>query len=436
MLRVHEALRSVGHPGLICQTQVWCAGRLDEARLSAALAALCRRHPVLGARLVQEDHLTAVFWQFQGGGTCPLHVRELPGAGEAAVLDQAEKLMAGPLDVCRDPPVAFHLFRRPGAGDVLVASFSHILMDGRAPELLLYELDRLAGAPDADPAPPDREVDLLAAEMARSSGWRRFRGLLAYARTSWRHRDEPMTIALPDLPLWVVGPVRIALRSLGRADTDRLAARLRKLCGYESLAAAVLASGFRATAACTPRRYGPRARCRTFTPINLRHPSARRPIFRNLLSAVTVSAAREELADRDRLTRALNAQVRDGLRRGEDLGLLRMLALLRRGSGLRRAMLKPELRQRTFGFSFHGRGVAGFDSLAGTPIDRLFTLVTDAYPPGIQLQVNQCAGRLDLSLAYAADAVPEAVANTFLDVLVDDLLTASPQSPPRPVRPE
>jgi hypothetical protein len=421
MLRTHDNLQSLGQAGLLCQTQVWCAGRVDEARLRAALADLCRRHPVMQSRLVRGDGGKRGSWVFTGGPGLSLHVHELPGSGEADVLGCAERLLAAPVHLDREPPLAFHLLRRPAGGDVLVLQFCHALMDGRAPDLLLAELER--PAPEVGSGPADDAADPLAEHLARFSRWRRFRSVLQAFRLSRRHRGEPMTIALPDLPDRVHGPPRIALRSLGREETERLGARLRKLCGYESMAAALLASGFRATAACASRRFGDNARCRTFVPLNLRGPADLRPIFRNLLSRVTVSAAPAELADRDGLTRAINAQVRDALRRGEDLGWLQLMCLF---SPRRKRAVNPERGRRSFAFSFHGRAVAGFDSLCGTAVERLFTLLTNAYPPGLHLHANQLDGRLHLSVFFTAGAIPESVANAFLDTVAADLLDAHP----------
>jgi hypothetical protein len=187
--------------------------------------------------------------------------------------------------------------------------------------------------------------------------------------------------------------------------------------------AALLASGFRATAACASRRFGAAARCRTIVPLNLRPSGDVGPIFRNMMSLVSVSAAPAELADRDGLTRALNAQVRNALRRGEDLGVLQAMWWSRRK---RTIAFKPESRMRTFGYSFHGRAVAGFDSLCGTAIDRLFTLGANIYPPGLHLQANQFGGRLHLSVFYTAGAIPESTANAFLDAVAADLLAVNP----------
>jgi hypothetical protein len=426
MLRIHDFLQSIGHAGLICQTQVWCAGRVDESRLQAALSALCHRYPVMQSRVVRSYRTLKASWIFTGGPGLPLHVHHLPEPSEAAVLGFAERLLGTPPDLDQEPPLAFHLLRRPGAGDVLVLMFGHALMDGRGPEVLLSELERPSPLPGAGEGPA-KAVHFPEGYLAGHSRWRRLRSLWYSAGLVWTHRDEPMTIALPNLPRFVVGPPRIALRSLTRADSERLSARLRRLCGYEAIAAAFLASGFRATVACASRRFRPDARCRTFTPINLRPPGNGPAVFGNMMSTITVSPARALLADRDGLTRAINAQVRGNLRCGEDIGMLQYFSWLRRmPEVVRHLMLEPGVRDRTFGFSFHGRAIPGFDSLCGTAIERLFTLAADAYPPGMQLQVNHIDGRLHVSLFYIADAIPEPVASAFLDVLVADVLATNP----------
>jgi hypothetical protein len=433
MLRIHDFLQSVGHVGLLCQTQVWCTGRVAEARLRAAVAGLCHRFPVMQSRLVRSYRTTAASWVFTGGPGLSVPVHELPDPSEAAVLRCAEGLLSRPLDLGNEPPLVFHLLRRPGAGDVLVLQFAHALMDGRAPEVLLSELER--PVPDAGTAEANGAADFPQGHLAGHSLWRRLRSVWYSVRQSQRHRDDPMTIAPPDLPRWVTGPPRLALRSLARADTERLGARLRRLCGYEAVGAAFLASGFRATAACATRPFGPNARCRTFIPFNMRPAGPRQPVFGNLMTSVSVSATRAQLADRDRLTRDLNAQQRENLRRGEDLGMMQVLYLIQpRPTIIRQLMHEPGVRERTFGFSFHGRAVAGFDSLCGTPVERLFTSGSDIFPPGLQLQVNHAGGRLHVSLFYTAGAIPEPLANTFLDVLLDDVLAASPAGAvaPRP----
>lgn len=89
MLRLHDGLQSLGHAGMVCQTQVWCAARLDEARLRAALAALCQRYPVMQSRLDRGSRRSPAAWIFTGGPGLPLHVHELAGPDETAVLGLA-----------------------------------------------------------------------------------------------------------------------------------------------------------------------------------------------------------------------------------------------------------------------------------------------------------------------------------------------------------
>jgi hypothetical protein len=421
MLVAHDQMRLHDHPGFTCQTHLWLNGRLDAPALRAALERLARRHPVAAARLVRSE-AGAPAWRF-GGPPPPLEETVIPDRAESSVLAVAERLASRPVDLDRDPPLSMHLLRHSSGDDVLILSFSHVLMDGKAPELVLREIDRLHDPNRADETSPDQATGLdFDARLGQAPRLRRLRCALRVVAGHLRLPVRSVSLSSPHGPAWVTKDHRIGLRELDERRTQILADRVRDICGFVNLCPAVLASAFRAIARLTPRTIRRRTVLLADVPLNLRPPGATSPLFGNSMSFIPLSARACVLADRDGLTGALSRQMREQLRRGIDLGNLQMMSVMSRFERSCAAHIRARMQHSpvSLGFGFLGP-VAGLETFCGVPVSRLHTLNAALAPPGVTLQVNQFRGRLGLGLTYVSRSVPPGLAGEFLDTMMADL---------------
>jgi len=424
----HQSLRQLGQAGFSCQSHVWLDGGLSETQLQSALARLARQHPVVTGRIAESD-TGRIEWV--GSGAAPaLRVHTLGNDDESSVWRQAEALLAEPCDLDAADPIAFHLLRRPCGRDVLIVQWIHALMDGKAPELVLAELNRLAESPSPemmDARHPERvdanndgDITLI---LRRHPRKQRFKSAARVVASHLRLPVRSLTLEPPSKPAWVFAPTRIGLRTLDVDATAQLSARVRQLCGLHNLTPAVVASVYRVIARLSPRTKRHRSIFRTDVPLNLRTPGATGPIFRNYMSFISLHAHLHELRSRDGLTTLLHRRMREQLSAGMDLGnLVMMNQMSRRPRMLRRVLMRRMQRHPlTLGFGFLGPLMPGLEAVLGVPIERFYTLNMAISPPGLTLQVNLCRGRLNLAATYVEAVVPQKLADAFLDGVVEDL---------------
>ena len=424
MLVAHQGLCALGHAGFSCQSHVWLDGCLDIDRLSDALGRLARRHPVVTSRIIEAATPDAA-WHSRADAAPVIRVHSLADDTESSVLRQAEALLAEKWDLGAVDPIAFHLLRRPCGRVVLIVQWNHALMDGKAPELVLAELNRLtnAGTPTNENAPCDDAGD-ISAVVRRHSKRRR---IIACSRIIASHVRRParsITLEPVRKPAWVFKPIRIAVRTLDAAATTALSERVRRTCGLLNLTPAILASVYRVMARLTPRQISPHSIFRTDVPLNLRSPGATGPIFRNFMSFISLHAKKDELQSRDELTRLLHRRMRDQLARSADIGNLVLMEWLSRRPGMLHAHLLGRMQKHplTLGFGFLGPLTAGLTNVLEVPIERFYTLNTAMSPPGFTLQANLSRDQLNLAVTYIEAVIPESLAMAFLDGLGNDLI--------------
>lgn len=428
MLTAHNGLRGVGHGGFICQTHAWLAGRVDAAALKAALVRLHRQYPVVTARLEDAGGKEAPCWRFRADTPPTLYEFTLPDADDATVLAHAARLFEQPLDHDRTDPIAFHLLHLPDGRDVLVLVFSHVLMDGKAPEFVLKELDRHfhAQSPDGGSlAPPDgtAPADEMAEHLGRFEKKRRRRAAWQVIRSHLHLPVRPVTMTPPHLKDWIGAPYGILVRRVDEDQTAALLRRIRQLCGFANPTPAVLASVFRTIGRLAPHAQTDRTLFQTDLPLNLRPPGRMEPIFRNFMSFLQMSARKGELADRDEATLMLNARMRDQLRRGIDLGNLQMMHWMAPHANLLRRHIIARMKDQPFtiGFGFLGPVTAGLERLFGCHVQQLYSLNSAISPPGTTMQVNQFGKCMNVMLTYIESAVPRVTATALVDETIADL---------------
>lgn len=433
MLVGHDGMRSIDHAGFQCQSHLWLSGRVDVPTLRRALEALHCHYPVMTARLDKfppaapsprrKPQPAGPRWAFQNNTPVELHEATLDASDEAAVWRYGGRWFDEPLDLPRMNPIGFHLLHLPDGRDVFLLRWSHVLMDGKAPELVVHEISQRFADPSL-PASPPPAGDEMQAHLAKFDRKLRRQAAARVIRSHIRLPVRPLTLVPPDAPDWVTGPFRMIVRTLDADATERCAARVKRLCGFNNMAPVVLASVFRACLQHTPRRVKGRSLLQTDVPLNLRPPGSTQPLFRNFMAFISLGARVRDLARRDDLAQQLNVQMREQLRRGIDLGNLQMMAFMSRYDRMLAKHIKSHMQKSpmALGFGFLGPAFGGMESFCDVPVERFYTLNSALAPPGITLQVNVHRGRLNFALTYVGDAVPDSLAQAFLDTMVADLL--------------
>jgi hypothetical protein len=421
MARLHQAIRQRGGAGLSVQSHVLLAGRIDEAALRGAAERLAHCYPIVTARQVSDGNRG---WHWEPGTAkgCPLTVAALDTDDPAAYWQYAERCMNTPMDGDGAAPVWFHLLRTPAGRDAVLLQWDHRLMDGMAGQLLLREVNRLCReaecAKGAEPAGDEVR------QYVGRHGWReRVRAMFGMQRNLLLlRRPARLTAGCAAPP--AVSTVRLAVRCLDEGQTTACLGRVKRLCGFVSPTPVLLASAFRAVQRVAPGAGGWRRRVSTPAPVNLRPPGANLPIFANLQTYLDLNVTFGDLADRDGLVRRLHRMVREELRRGADLGFLVLAERLTRRPLRARLAVRGLFRALTFIYGYHGAVGAGLETFCGTPVDNVYSgLVTAWAPPGLSLAVNQYRGRLNVMVSYVAEVIPQALAEAFVDALVEDLVS-------------
>lgn len=421
MLVGHLGLRSLGHTGFQCQSHTWFEGRLDAKRFVEALERLNQRFPVVSGRIRPRDGGLPA-WQFHTFGRFEFNEHTLKGDELDHVLKWAFDLYAQPLDLDRSTPISFNLLHLPTRDDVLICRFAHPLMDGKSPELLIKELNRLYNDPNSDVTPQEVD-DGVSSHLCKYPVAKRSKAAFHAIRQRIFWPRKSIRLSRSDAPKWVLGPYRAIVREMSIEQTTALQARVRKLSGFPNLCAAVLASVFRALVANAPGPIKPNDVVQTDVPINVRPPDADQPIFHNCMSFVTIRMRANQLDNRDTAIREITAQMRDQIRKEIDLGTLQLIQVMSRFDSVFRMFIKMGLQHAPFSlaFGFQGQALVGLDTVCALPVSRYYCLIAALHPPGATVQINQFRGKMNIVLTYPGDAIADDVARRYVECIVDDL---------------
>jgi Condensation domain len=129
-------------------------GNLEPARLRPALDELQRRHPLLGAAVVDADNGKDFYYQFGVAGPIPL---ELSNAPPDEWLTAFEQQLHQPFDLAAGPLMRC-LYLGSSSGGHLIIALHHIIVDGASAKWLVREfLDLCACQTGFEGAP--REIE-------------------------------------------------------------------------------------------------------------------------------------------------------------------------------------------------------------------------------------------------------------------------------------
>jgi hypothetical protein len=151
-------------------------------------------------------------------------------------------------------------------------------------------------------------------------------------------------------------------------------------------------------------------------------------LFGNPVTALPLRARAEDIVDRDELIRMLGRQIREHLQTNADIGILQLMPFLsRRSDDARLAVHLAMSKGFSLWYAYFGSADGIGAELCGTEIEEV-SFVGPAWPPmGLTLLVNQFRGRLMFHATYVPASVSEEMASRFLDELLSDLLSDSPQ---------
>jgi hypothetical protein len=133
-------------------------GQLSREAIEAALAGLCRRHPLLAVRAAQRADGTAYFTD---EGVPPISLRIVERAADDDWVEEAEREIQQPSNYRTEPQIRCIWLRGRETSD-LVLVCDHLLADGRAAVVALRDILDLLAVPTraAEPlmAPPIHEL--------------------------------------------------------------------------------------------------------------------------------------------------------------------------------------------------------------------------------------------------------------------------------------
>jgi hypothetical protein len=425
MLSVCGSLQSLGAPGFETQTIVWLRDGKQAEAIRTSIAQLSRLYPAICARLVPRSRSRSPFWQFRPDVECALQESNLSTADPADVLQLAARLLSMPRDLTTEDPIRFHLVHCAVGSAALIMQYSHALMDHTAAGLTLLEIDAIAAgrASQKEQIDAREQTGLIGPYLSGFSTKRR----LQAAWRSWTHRMRGLRGEVAALHARTCNDTRgifcIARRVLSEEQTRSVVKRVAATSGLPSVSMAVLGSLFRAMqrvsgGACTSQR-----KFVAGIGLDLGLRRGRGPIFQNGVSVVPVHASADQLEDRDALTQALNAQLRQQLTNHLDLGVVQLAALTRRFPGFVSRKTRQLLRDGySLWYAYFGRMNAVKASFCGTQVDDVAVIAPAWSGPGLAVTVTQWQDRLAFQATYAPSIVSDQLLDNFLNVAIDDLI--------------
>jgi NRPS condensation-like uncharacterized protein len=303
------------------QLEVRAPGRLDEARLRAAVGHALRLHPMARARQAPWSGMRLQYtWEIpETVGVEPLAVVECRD-DEALGRVRAE-LQSLPVPLNESPPLRLLLARHP-AGDAVMLHASHTATDGIGALRFLRSIVRAyAGEPDA--LPP---VDPLAARDLR-------------ARLAARGPQEQLarwdSLLRGNAEAWWAPPARVvgvgarALPGYGFVHVRLSAEEVARLNGRRQLGATlndVLLAALHLAIDRWNRAHGQAPhRISSYVPTNLRPANWRFEVMGNLSLSATVSSFPEERSEPGALLASIVRQTRRIKETGEAAALAELL---------------------------------------------------------------------------------------------------------------
>ena len=407
------------------QLEVGSTGTLDEARMHAALAATCSRHPLLRARVERHSPLERRYsWHVDPPGAeldlRPLRVVDCPDDDALAKVRTELYSPSIPLDTT--PPLRAVLARRPH-GDLLLLATSHVPTDGMSCLRIARTLTAAYRGDDdpGDPLPLERARDL--SELgARSLGERVDRALEG-SRKLVEALSPPTRVADAD-----VTDREGFGHTHHRLSTQETSTLVKGRPDGVSVNDVLLAALHLAVQRWNDAHDETTERVGLMMPVNLRPAAWSTEVVGNYASFVTVSTSPEDRTDLATAVRAVAEQTTD-LRRAARAGGLKDLMDLVNPLPLGVKRLMPVLLPVTGDRFVDSAVLSNLGRVAAPPtFDAKDTDPDDAelwfspparMPMGVGLGVVSTATRLHLVLRHQFRRLGPSAARDFLHLVVE-----------------
>lgn len=434
------AEQRMGLPGATAHFQLELANRLDIERLRHAVAALWRVYPATAARPELSLRTGRPRWRLDGARRDPrriVRLHELAADAQSTLHGAVEELFNTGLNLQRRPPVQFHVFRRPRAGDVLIMRCTHALADGRGCLRMLEELDRLwREGPDLSTLRSAgdelrNDLDALIAEVPLR---RRLELLRESMRSATPGRQPGIQLARDRIPR-KLGRLYFAIRQLDARDLDTVRRHATQLGEGARLSDYLRASGIAALHAVLPKPVGWPWR---YTMMNYIDNRRHRPgaVCWNFTSALPIAVPAWMAPDRRQVARHMRAQMtahrtaQTAVRDAVTLRLVTRLptacfgALIRSGFAIgsspaaRMGMRLPL----SLPFGILGGFGRPMPTFCGATLENGYAYRTVIPQPGYAVDLTLLDDRLNVVGAGLESRVSRATLNALLDRFVQTVL--------------
>jgi hypothetical protein len=313
---------------------------------------------------------------------------------------------------------------RSDGRDVLLAQYSHVLLDHARAVGVLRRLDALADGRE-QPSAPVPWRDPVWAHLRRFPRTLRHRAGPAAADLRRHMRGGSIKLGRP--APGDTAPTRYAILAhrLTAEQTRAAEARVRAVVGVPNLSMAILAALFRGLDRLTVGRPDRGNYYQAGIALDLGLKNRPADALENLSTLVPLLVPGTVTTDRDGLVRVLARQLLDKLSSRTDVGILEMVTQF--GRRRDRAGWVMDLLMRyclCFWYGYLGAIDVG-PTLLGAPVSEVFSAGPTWPAVGITMLASQSAGRLNLQLTYIPRSVPAALAADYLNGVVADLLAWS-----------
>jgi hypothetical protein len=403
MLGFDHELRRLGFAGNSCQIILKLSTAIDPAALEKRISELVRQNPILTSR-------PARGWtpQWKPTRTMPL-VRVHKETGSLA-----ENLFNEPLDIRRGELIRFDL-----AGNKLIFTWSHALMDAKSAEYFLA----LAGNRTL-PLPEPGE-DWYARRGTRVGNLR------ARFRKAWQslERLDKFSAALPVSPATRRKPAARTMKyhvlALSPGDSLRVHQNAARLCGFLGDTTFHLAAALMELHQLHERIHCPSASYVVPVPVGLRPKGTRAPLFSNQVTMVLHQFFPGQLATVEKTIAAFKLQQAGCLREDQiDAGITLGQLFRKLPLAIYMRLVKQALRGEICSLFFGDTGAAdpALENFLGARIENLFHVPAVTFSPGIGVVFNRFREQLRFTVVSAEGALTENEAAGFSTRLRERLL--------------
>jgi hypothetical protein len=403
MLGFDHELRRLGFAGNSCQIILELSTAIDPAALENRVAELVRQNPILTSR-------PARGWTPQWKPT-----RTMPRVRvhtETAGL--AQNLFNEPLDLRRGELIRFDL-----AGNQLIFTWSHALMDAKSAEYFLAVIG------NADLAISEPGVDWYAQRGYRAGNLR------ARFRKAWQslNRLETFTPAAPVSLATQRKPtartMKFQVTALSPEDSARVHVNAARLCGFLGDTNFHLAASLVELNQLHQRLNYPSASYVVPIPVGLRPKGTRAPLFSNQVATILHQFFPERLATVEKISAAFKIQQADALREDQiDAGITLGQLFRKTPLAIYMRLIKQALRGEICSLFFGDTGAAdpALENILGARIEGLCHVPAVTLSPGIGVVFSRFREQLRFTAVYADGVVTENEAAEFSTRLRERLL--------------